>query len=335
MSTITDVRLLALEASLHSTMQDFIKHLRSNGQHTTAVNYAYALRIFWEWLKPQGTDPTSVTAETLRAYQRWQSGHCLRPRGASPSAKTQSARLEALRSYYRFMNRRGLTLADVSRELRMPKTRKYVTKRDFLTLQETTALLQTQAKRTTLFPHGNRNWALEVRNLAYFSLAVATGRRMHGLADLTVGNLDFEHNEIRVEREKGKTGRVLPVAQWAMLAAKEYIEKARPLFATAPETDLLFVNWKAARASGDINDTLDALRKQTAQENPDLEELAGKRVTMHCLRVTFAKLLFNGGCNFRSINELMLHDRLSSTAYYIPIPLEDLRSACRQAHPRA
>jgi site-specific recombinase XerD len=80
---------------------------------------------------------------------------------------------------------------------------------------------------------------------------------------------------------------------------------------------------------------LTAVQKQTVAENPDLTELPGKNLTPHSLRVSFAKLLFNGGCNIRSINELMMHNRLSTTAYYTPIPLEDLRRVCRTAHPRA
>jgi site-specific recombinase XerD len=150
-----------------------------------------------------------------------------------------------------------------------------------------------------------------------------------------VKDLDFMRDEIRVEHEKGKTGRVLPVAHWAMVAAKEYLEKARHRFATAGQSDLFFIGKRKPRVTVHTNDTLKELQRQTVEENPDLSELATKNLTTHGLRVTFAKLLFNGGCNLRSVNELMLHNRLSTTAYYTPLSLEELRSACRVAHPRA
>jgi integrase/recombinase XerD len=70
-------------------------------------------------------------------------------------------------------------------------------------------------------------------------------------------------------------------------------------------------------------------------ENPDLQELPGKHITWQSLRVSFATLLFANGCAIRSVNELMLHRSLSSTARYTPIPVEDLRQVCRTAHPRA
>ena len=318
---------------LHPNMQIFIQSLIANGQLRSARKNAYFLWLFWRWLKEKNLEPLKVTVEDLRAYQCWQSSYCCRKN--PPSLRTQAARLGALRAYYRFLERRNYILVDISKELKLPKTRRNTTKKDFLNLQETTALLQTQAKRSMAHPQGSRLWAVEVRNLAFFSLAIATGRRMNGLWELVVSDVDFKRNELRVAQEKGRTGRVLPVVQWAMLAVREYIEKARPTFPTASKTDILFVNFKNACLNECINTQLAKLKDQTAKENPDLEELAGKKITMHCLRVTFAKLLFNNRCNFRSINELMLHNRLSTTAYYLPSSLEDLRRACKAAHPRA
>jgi site-specific recombinase XerD len=63
-------------------------------------------------------------------------------------------------------------------------------------------------------------------------------------------------------------------------------------------------------------------------------ELPGKRITWHSLRVSFATLLFANGCDIRSVNELLLHRLLSTTAQYTPIPVDDLRQVCRMAHPR-
>ena len=318
---------------LHPSMQNYVNSLIANNQRRTARKNAYFLLLYWRWLQQAKIDPLKANAGDLRAYQCWQASYSCR--NNPPSLKTQEGRLGALRAYYRFLEQRHLVLVDVSKELKLPKNRKHATKKDYLTLQETTALLQTQAKRTLLYPQGCANWATEVRNLAFFALAIATGRRLNGLRELSVSDVDFTRNELRVAKEKGRTGRILPVAQWAMMSLREYVEKARPLFLTANACDVLFINRKNGCVNECINDQLGALKDQTASENPDLEELASKHVTMHCLRVTFAKLLFSGGCNFRSINELMLHQRLSTTAYYTPIPLHEIRQACRLAHPRA
>jgi integrase/recombinase XerD len=80
---------------------------------------------------------------------------------------------------------------------------------------------------------------------------------------------------------------------------------------------------------------LEITHQQTVRENPDLKELAEKHLTPHSLRVSFATLLFQGGCNIRSINELMDHKSLTTTACYTPLHIDDLRRACQRAHPRA
>ena len=45
-------------------------------------------------------------------------------------------------------------------------------------------------------------------------------------------------------------------------------------------------------------------------------------------------MLFGNGCPIRSVNELMLHRCLSTTAKYTPIPIEDMHQIWRTAHPR-
>jgi len=319
---------------VHSTMLDYLHHLESVRNAGSLRRHRHDLEWFWRWAQSASVDPVAATLDDLRRYQVALSEHRSKS-GKALSAASQVKRLATARTYFRFLLRRGLIGADISRELKLPKVVRHVTQRDYLSLQEATALLQTQAKRVTACKQSSLKWAIELRNLAFFSLAIATGRRHGGLSQLKVKDLDFVRDEIRVDHEKGKTGRVLPVARWAMITAKEYVEKARSRFATAELSDLLFIGKRKPRVTVHTNDVLKELQRQTVEENPDLPELATKELTTHGLRVTFAKLLFNGGCNLRSVNELMLHDRLSTTAYYTPLTLEELRRACRVSHPRA
>jgi len=46
-------------------------------------------------------------------------------------------------------------------------------------------------------------------------------------------------------------------------------------------------------------------------------------------------MLFLNGANIRCVNELLLHERLSTTAKYTPLDLDDIRRALKGAHPRA
>jgi len=320
---------------LHATMEEYLRHESGKRPPKSLYKHRHDLTCFWRWLQGRQAEAAGMSADELREYQRWLADVHRTPKGGLLSPASQVKRLGAVKTFYRFLERRGMLMIDPAKDLKLPKVVKHTTQRDYLSLQEVTALLQTQAKRVQDTPKEMLRWAIELRNLAFFCLAVATGRRHGGLRSLKVTDLDFERDELRVAKEKGQTGRVLPVARWAMVAAKEYVEQARPRFLSAVHSGFLFVSKKNGTVSHQAEDSLRILKEQTVAENPDLTELAGKTLTMHGLRVTFAKLLFQGGCNLRSVNEMMLHNRLSTTAYYTPLKLEELRQTCRLAHPRA
>jgi integrase/recombinase XerD len=153
---------------------------------------------------------------------------------------------------------------------------------------------------------------------------------------LRLCEVDVERNEIRVEREKGRTGRVLPVADWAMATVRRYLTEARLMTLKGKGSPWLFVSQNAAvLCTRGVGFMLAAAIAETIRCNPDLTDLPNKRISTHSLRVSFATLLFQGGANIRSINELMLHSSLTTTGRYTPIPVADLRRALLAAHPRA
>ena len=321
---------------MHETMEQFRKHIEMEGSERTAESYAMALQQYHDWLLTKEVDPLRATTEDVKQYQRWLAEEYQSPRGSTLALNTQANRLACVKSYYRWLERKGLILADISRKVSLPKIRRSVTSRDHLTLQEVTAILQTQMKRSTKFVEGSFRWAREIEGLCLLSLAVACGRRRRALLHLRTSDLNFERNEIRIEHEKGKAGRVVPVAQWAMTVAKKYVESARPILNWYFENTWLFVGERSPQMSASMfSRLLHTIRRETVKHNPDLEELTRKHLTPHCLRVSFATLLFKGGCNIRSINELMDHENLTTTARYIPLQLEDLRRVCQNAHPRS
>jgi len=317
-------------------MTAYLEHLVLRSRVLTARSIGQALEQFLGWATGAGVDPLLATAVQLADFQSWLVTVYRSPSGKPLAKTTCSTRLAQVQAWYRWCHGRGVMCIDPSRRIGVRVARSRVVVREYLSLQEATALVQTQAGVVTSTKVGTHTHAEAQRNLAVICLALATGRRIGGMTTLRATDVDLDRRELRVEREKGRTGRVLPVAAWAMAPVAVYLREARPTLARGHDVPWLFLS-----APGDGPITRDALRwmleqvlAKTIRENPDLTDLPRKAITFHALRVSFATLLFSNGCDIRTVNELMLHRCLSTTARYTPIPIEDLRQVCRRAHPR-
>jgi site-specific recombinase XerD len=321
----------------HPAIMAYLDSLRAADKASTATTNAGFLAMLTRWLAPQAIDPFHATAADLARYQLWLANEHRTRHGEPLALSTQATAILVVKALYRWLHRRGVLLTDPAAALvpADPPTRLAVAK-DHLSQQETIALLDTSAARVVEAASGSTTRALRLRDLAAIVLALATGRRCQGLCDLHLAHLDTAQHELRVEREKGKAGRVLPIAAWAVAVVQRYIAEARPLLLHDRESPYLLVSQRAARlCERGFACLLDEAVAATITRNPDLTDLPGKRISTHSLRVTFAVTLFANGCGIRSLNELMLHANLTTTAQYTPIPLEDLRRVLLASHPRA
>jgi integrase/recombinase XerD len=278
----------------------------------------------------------AATANQLQAYQSYLASEYRSPSGLPLSRVTLGHHIASIKSWYRWLAMRGRIIADPSRRLYVRVEKSRVVVRQPMTLQEASSLVQTQAALVTAAKPSTPKHAVLLRDLAAICLGLATGRRVGGMTTLRVDDLDLARKELRVTREKGRAGRVLPVAAWAVDVVGIYLREARPHLTRGHDTPWLFLN---RPGDGPINTQalfvmLRKLLRRTIKSNPDLDELPAKRISWHSLRVSFATLLFSNGCDIRSVNELLLHRQLSTTALYTPVPIDDLRQVFRSAHPR-
>jgi len=318
------------------TIDAFLKHLLLAGRDETARGYRPCLVHLGIWLAARQRTPATATHADLLAYQQHLAGDYRSTRGQPLGIGTQATRLAVMKSFFAWLLRRGLIAVDPAAAVQLPRLHAGPVRRDHLTLQEATALLQTKAAGAAQYPEGCARWADEVRDLAYLALSLASGRRRSGIRHLKVQHADFARNELRVEREKGKTGRVVPVAGWAMSVVQAYVEKARPVLNWHHANDWLFVGDREPQmGKNTFAAIVERAHAETIAAHPDLEELADKHLSPHSLRVSFAALLFRGRASLRTINELMQHENLATTARYTPVPIEDLRRTCLRAHPMA
>jgi len=325
--------------SIDPMVDDYLVYLRSQGRDSTARINEIVLRKYVGFLARHQEKIVHPSTPVLDAYRL----HLTTPEATHFGKKpydhaTQATHMTVVRSFYRWLRVRKLIVGDPVRDLRMPLRpgASRIVRKDYLDQQEAQAFLDTMAALVAVEQKGTVARGRAMRDFAMIAVAIATGRRRAGLCGLRLADVDLDRGELRVEREKGKVGRVLPMPGWAVKILRIYVVLSRPLVLQGRNLPWLFVGTVGEQVS---HEAFAALVRRvhdiTCQMNPDLRDLPHKHITTHGLRVTCARLLFANGCPIRSINEILLHANLSTTARYTPIPVEELRRVLATSHPRA
>ena len=154
----------------------------------------------------------------------------------------------------------------------------------------------------------------------------ACGLRATEAIDLEVADLDLEARELRA-RGKGNKERLVPVGGAAARALGVYLVRGRPRLVGDRYESRLFVNH---RGSGLTRQGLYKIVQRYAAS----AGLASK-MSPHTLRHTFATHLLAGGCDLRSLQEMIGHADVSTTQLYTQLSAERLKDVYFDAHPRA
>jgi integrase/recombinase XerC len=222
-------------------------------------------------------------------------------------ARTSVARrLATLRSYYRFLMRRGRLVANPAREVRAPKLAKRLP--TYLPIDESEALLRVAPAPAAAGP----------RDRAILELLYATGVRVAELSGLDVEDVDLRDGAVRVLGKGGKE-RIVPMGGPAIEALRAYLGER----ASGP----LLKNARGGRLTVRSIHRIVRARARAAG--------LARRVTPHTLRHTFATHLLDAGADLRLIQELLGHARLGTTQKYTHVSADRLMRVYDAAHPRA
>ena len=233
---------------------------------------------------------------------------------APVSSATLQRKAACLRSFYRHLRREGLIEHDPTADLRGPPKTQRLPK----------VLSREQVAKLLAQPQGTEPLAL--RDRALLELMYACGLRVSETITLEIGDVDLEEGMLRA-RGKGSKERIVPVGRQAVGALELYRGRGRPWLVGARVDAHLFVNHRGAGL------TRQGLYKiiQSYARAAGLSE----QMTPHTLRHTFATHLLSGGCDLRSLQEMLGHADLATTQIYTHLSAERLKGAYFDAHPRA
>jgi integrase/recombinase XerC len=246
-------------------------------------------------------------------------------------------KLATLRSFYKFLLRRGQVAVNPVQAIRTPKQDKRLPR--FLEYEQIAKLLSAPA---------GGDW-LSSRDKAMLETLYSTGIRVSELVDLDLADIDLIGEAIRV-RGKGRKERIAPIGSTAIKALGAYLQLRSAALAARlarqsdsvgqpggqqegqpggpPGGQPLFVNKHGRRLSArSVRRKLD---KYLVQAGID-----PTHVSPHTLRHSFATHLLNNGADLRSVQELLGHRSLSTTQIYTHLTTARIKQVYNAAHPRS
>jgi integrase/recombinase XerD len=232
--------------------------------------------------------------------------------GSSPA--TIHRKSACLRSFYRHLRRDGLLERDPTATLSTPRRSRKLPQ--VLTRGEVEKLLSQ--------PSGTEPAAL--RDRALLELMYACGLRASEAIGLELMDVDMQEAVLRA-RGKGSKERVVPIGQAALKALRIYLERGRPALVKGGPEAHLFVNFRGGQL------TRQGLYKIVRRHA--LTAGLADRMSPHTLRHTFATHLLAGGCDLRSVQEMLGHADVATTQIYTHVSADKLKDVYFAAHPRA
>jgi len=283
----------------------------------TVENYDRYLTRFLGFAKID--DPKKITDETLREYRLWLNRLPAEPHAKAGRSsrdtlkkKTQNYYLIALRSFLKYLMRRGVSsLAPERIELAKVPERSL----DLISIEELNRLMKA--------PSGESQAAL--RDRAILELLFSTGLRVSELCALH-SDMDLSKDEMAV-RGKGDKVRVVFLSDTAKDAVRAYLKKRTDM------DEALFANNGRKKGEGGSR-RLTPRSVERMIKRYAIKAGISKKVTPHVMRHSFATDLLSNGADLRSVQALLGHANIATTQIYTHVTDSHLKEIHKKFHSR-
>ena len=164
------------------------------------------------------------------------------------------------------------------------------------------------------------------RNRAIIETLYGSGLRVSELVNLTLSNVFFKEDIIRVTG-KGEKERLVPLGSYSKKYIQIYVEEIRSLKKIKKtDYDILFLNRNGKKITRAMIFTIvkDSAKKAGIE----------KKISPHTLRHSFATHMLENGADLRSIQLLMGHESITTTEIYTHLDNKHLKKVIEKFHPR-
>lgn len=285
---------------------DYMRYELNYSVHTV-LSYRKDLEQFcsFMWGK-DNLDPALVTTADVRRWVYnlgyWQ----------GLSQRTIRRKVQALRAFYKFLQKRGEVEQSPVDDMPMAKLPKNLP--EFVGEKKMDIVLDTEYDHTDFE---------SVRNHLIVAMLYETGMRRAELMGLGDSDVDTKRCELKVHGKRNKD-RIVPFCE----ELRTLIEEYRPLRAeVAPKWSRAFFLTKKGEPVYD--------KLVWAVVTQALSAVTSGKRSPHTLRHSYASVMLNNGAGINSVKELLGHESLAATQVYTHITYSELKNNYQHAHPRA
>lgn len=297
---------------LERLKREFLEHveIEKGNSLKTVENYDRYLARFLSFANIQ--TPKQITDDIVREFRLTLNrapGMKIRGQSASTLKKnTQNYHLIALRSFLKYLMKRGITSLSPDRiDLAKIKERSL----DLITTDELTRLMKAPDSATLK----------GLRDKALFELFFSTGLRLSELCSLN-RDLDLSKDEFSI-RGKGEKVRVVFLSDDAKNAIREYLKSRKDM------TEPLFTT-ESHNKTKDARLTPRSIERIVSQYA--IKAGISKKVTPHVIRHSFATNLLSNGADIRSVQMMLGHANIATTQIYTHVTDKQLLEVHKKFH---
>lgn len=283
----------------------FLQHLQVERRLSplTLRSYEIDLLQFLDFLALDSHQVTQIKAQTIRLWLVELSNQGIQNRSIN-------RKLATLRTFFKYLQRRGDVTDNPMQTIRMVKTSKSLP----------TYLRESEMEQVFAQQEIPKNTFEEVRDQLVLMLLYGTGMRLAELIQLSNQQLNLASKTLRVIGKRNKE-RIIPMPQLLVDLVKQY-QSLNPF-----QSHSLLLTDKGEPCYPMF---IQRLVKKYLGEVSTLEKLSP-----HVLRHSYATHLLNRGADLNAIKELLGHANLAATQVYTHNSMEKLKEIYKQAHPKA
>lgn len=285
----------------------YLKIERGLSRHSID-SYSLDIHAFWHFLDRHDMEISPVDCDSDAVQQ------FIYEEAKIQSAQTQARRISGLRSFFNYLIFENYRTTNPTDLIEAPKLGRKLP--DTLSVKEIETLLE---EIDLGHPQGHRNRAI-------IETLYGSGLRVSELTDLTLSNLFFKENLIRVTG-KGNKQRLVPMGSYAKKFLNYYLDYYRAHQTVDPKfADIVFLNRNGRQLSRTMIFTIVKDLAKKAQ--------LGKNISPHTFRHSFATHMLENGADLRAIQTLLGHESITTTEVYTHLDTKHLRSVMERFHPR-